>query len=104
MTKPRDEHDRSLPPELALFPPGLQLCRVCGEARGIALLGSYDGTLYTNPSPCLCDGVPCRCGEGMIRQPASDYYSWRAEKWFHVPWFGHRARCAACVERGATPR
>jgi hypothetical protein len=50
----------------------------------------------------LCDSVSCSCGEGMIRRPASDYYSWR--EWFHVLWFRYRARCAACVGRGEMPR
>jgi hypothetical protein len=50
----------------------------------------------------LCDSVSCRCGEEMIRRPASDYYSWR--EWSHVLWFGYRARCAACMGRGEMPR
>jgi hypothetical protein len=95
------DDDRLVPDEWTVFPAGLSLCPVCGEARGVALLARFDGTTYPFPSPCLCDGLRCRCGRGMIRRPAADFYDWRTERWWHVAWFGHRARCATCEREAA---
>ena len=63
VSKPRDDDGEGLSPEEATYPPGVQLCGVCGEARGVALLGRHDGTLHTLWSPCLCEGLRCKCGE-----------------------------------------
>lgn len=80
-----------------VLPDGLWICSTCGEARGHTWDLQPTGRLVFARSRCLCEGIRCRrCGRGMIRKPAEDFYSWRAGKWLHLAWYGYRAPCEFC--------